>query len=45
MWKYLFEIYDGVDIPRYSIELTVYADDDSSETKKEFMIEVYHKKL
>lgn len=44
-WHYLYEIYDGVDMPRYSIELAVDADDDSSETKKEFMIEVFHKKL
>jgi hypothetical protein len=41
-WKYLLEIYDGFDMPRYSIKIE--ADDGNSE-KDEFMIEIYLKKL
>jgi len=39
-WKYLHEIYGGVDIPRYSIEIPT-----DDEDRKEFMIEVFYKKL
>lgn len=42
-WKFLFNIYGGNDLPRYSIEL---ASEDNSETsKKQYMIEIFYKKL
>jgi hypothetical protein len=33
-WIYLFEIYGGNDIPRYSIELITDDDEDSKDKKK-----------
>jgi hypothetical protein len=42
VWKCLSEIYEGFDMPRYSIKIE--ADDGNSE-KDEFMIEIYLKKL
>jgi hypothetical protein len=45
-WKYLYEIYEGNELPRYSIELATENDgDDQQPTKKEFMIEIFYKKL
>jgi hypothetical protein len=48
-WTYLFEIYEGIDLPRYSIELAVENNDNDGSsdvpTKRQFMIEVYLKKM
>lgn len=41
VWKYLYEIYDGLDIPRYSIEIETDNDDGS----KEYVIEIFKKKV
>lgn len=38
-WIYLYSLYGGSDIPRYSIEV---ATDDSSEAGKEYMIELFY---
>lgn len=41
VWTYLFEIYGGTDVPRYSISL-------ASETPSDdidFQVEVYYQKL
>ena len=42
-WNYLFEIYDGRDIPRYSIEVAT--ENNTEETDKEYIIELYYKRL
>jgi hypothetical protein len=38
-WKYLYSLYGGSDIPRYSIEV---ATDDNTEARKEYMIELFY---
>jgi hypothetical protein len=45
-WQFLYEIYGGLDIKRFSIEIPV--DDgggEGSPVKKEYMIEIFYKKL
>jgi hypothetical protein len=41
-WRYLYDIYDGIDIPRLSIKIEA---DDGNTEKDEFMIEIFLKKL
>lgn len=41
VWNYLFEIYGGTDIPRYSISLASEAPSDDID----FQVEVYYQKL
>lgn len=40
-WKLLFEIYGGLDIPRYSIEVAT----DSDSEDKQFIVEVFYQRL
>lgn len=48
-WLFLFDVYEGINMPRYSIELAVDADeegvDGANSKKREFMIEIYLKKV
>jgi hypothetical protein len=51
-WDYLFKLYGGVDIPRYSIEVSNVEPEDSGTTEvsatpgdKEYIVEVFYKKL
>ena len=41
LWKYLYGIYEGTDVPRWSIEIET----DSENGDKECIVEVFHKKL
>ena len=41
VWKYLYEIYSGHDIPRHSIEVET----DNENSEKEYIVEVFHKKV
>lgn len=41
-WQYLFKIYGGTDIPRYSIEAER---DEDTEEEQQYLVEVYLKKL
>lgn len=43
-WDYLFAIYGGYDIPRYSIEIAN-EEDTSATAEKEYMIEIYYKRV
>lgn len=43
-WLFLFDIYEGINMPRHSIELAVDTDE-SQPKKREFMIEIYLKKV
>ena len=40
-WKYLFSIYGGTDIPRYSISLAI----DTPSEDEDFVVEVFYQKL
>ena len=40
-WKYLHSIYGGIDVPRYSVELSMGEEGE----KKEYMVEVFLKPL
>jgi hypothetical protein len=44
-WEYLFKIYGGNDITRYSIEVSSDPTEEGGKTEKEFIIEVFYKKL
>ena len=51
-WDYLFKLYGGVDIPRYSIEVSNVEPEASGTTEasatpgdKEYIVEVFYKKL
>jgi len=48
-WNFLFDIYEGNHVPRYSIELTTEEDEGEEEDKpprkKQYMIEIFLKKL
>lgn len=41
VWTYLFEIYGGTDVPRYSISLA----SESTSDDIDFQVEVYYQKL
>lgn len=41
-WKYLYEIYDGTDIPRYSIEAATDEDDNNGGDDKQYIVEVFY---
>eukprot|EP00347_Sterkiella_histriomuscorum_P019890 403339921 len=48
VWNYLFAVYEGNDIPRYSINLLKHqscSDKDSQSEKKELIIEIFNKKV
>ena len=46
VWEYLYEEYGGTDIPRYSIQIEkVEETEEGEETRTEYMVELYQKKI
>lgn len=46
VWDYLYDIYDGTDIPRFSIKIDKEeATEEGEQTKDEYIVEVFWKKI